>query len=340
MNIRLPLAPLKRCTCLVVFAGCDPEFTVAREDLGPARIAALGCDLDAAGQRVARAAIWSGLGLYHEQSPALSWTLDGAPLGEGYGVAVPDGETLGLVATMPDGTVLSGTVPVADPLAELSLLRASVDLGADLSLEARQAAVVQDEELSAAEGQAQRLTLAMSGDTAALSTHWMLAQGVGSVLSEATLAADVLAEEIRWEDGAVVERLPLDPGLFPGLALVMDGAGANRWLWFDAAIGFDLPAVRHGGRILPLLQADGETVAAEAAASGWIEATISAADDPAGMALIDAVASTAIEGAPDLSGQDLLACAPPGEPFQLDWVVEGRCPLPELLGARVVLELW
>ena len=47
-----------------------------------------------------------------------------------------------------------------------------------------------------------------------------------------------------------------------------------------------------------------------------------------------------VAGVDDLSEQDELVCARPGEPFRLAWIAEGRCPLPEVAGARVVLEVW
>jgi hypothetical protein len=41
----------------------------------------------------------------------------------------------------------------------------------------------------------------------------------------------------------------------------------------------------------------------------------------------------------DLSTQTLSECAPQGVPFELDWIVDGRCGLDELDGARIVLEI-
>ena len=82
-------------------AACQEPFSVNRRELGPFRIAAVGV-VDG----VASAALWSGLGLYHDERPSLTWTLDGAPLGEGFDVAVPaEGGQLGLTVTAPDGRV-------------------------------------------------------------------------------------------------------------------------------------------------------------------------------------------------------------------------------------------
>ena len=317
---------------------CDAEFSVARGDLGPFRIAALGVQTSATGARVASAAVYSGLGLYHEEAPALAWTLDGAALGEGFDVEVPDGDLLGLTATAPDGTALSATVHVADPPPALGLSRGAVDLGDDLSLATRQAATATPVDTTAAEGQAMRLSLGWESAAADAdwTTFWMLAEGRGTLLEEDTYAADLFAEEITFDDGLVETRQPLEPGLLSGLALVGDGAGSNQWLWFDGAVGLDLPALRHRGRLLPLAQADGADVAAAAAQAGYARATLVADGSVAGVGLQDVSVPITL----DLAEQDVLGCAVPGVPFELSWLAEGRCTLGEVDGATVLLEVW
>ena len=47
----------------LLLTACDPNFTVSHEDLGPFRVAGIGVALDADGEKVASAAVWSGLGL-------------------------------------------------------------------------------------------------------------------------------------------------------------------------------------------------------------------------------------------------------------------------------------
>ena len=48
---------------------------------------------------------------------------------------------------------------------------------------------------------------------------------------------------------------------------------------------------------------------------------------------------TSAEPVIDVSSQTELACAVPGESFQLDWITNGRCGLDELDGSRLVLEV-
>ena len=65
--------------------------------------------------------------------------------------------------------------------------------------------------------------------------------------------------------------------------------------------------------------------------SGLVAGTLVGSDVTAGFALED------VEAVEDLSEQDALSCAPQGVPFDLDWLVEGRCPLSEVDGVRVVV---
>ncbi len=331
MSPRHALAPLLALTA------CDASFDVSRGELGPFRVAALGVVEGSDGQYTASAAIWSGLGMYHEEAPTLSWSLDGQALGEGWGVVVPASGELGLVATSPVGEALQARVEIAAPPPALSVSRAAVALGEDLSLEARQGATTEAVDGAAPSGQAERLTLAFAEEPGVeLVARWMLAQDSGTLLEVDTLAADVLAEEITWDDGEVEARAPSEDTIFPTLALTLDGAGSNRWIWADAAIGEDEPLLRHEGRLLPVSEAD---AAVAASAGAYLTATLVAREDLLGVGLSELEDAT-VDGAPDLTLGDTLSCAPAGEPFRLAWIAEGRCSRPEVLGARVVLEVW
>lgn len=333
--------PLRHLPLLLLLAACNADFTVSRGVLGPARIAAVGAQTGSDGGLVAGAALWSGLGPYHDEAPTLSWTLDGAALGEGWDVVVPDAGELGLTVTTPDGGTLAATVDLAAPPDEPALERYAVDLGDDLSLTARQAAAAEAVDDVAPAGSAERLALSWSGTQAeGLESHWMIQEDRGSLLEEDSFAADVLDEALTWDDGEVTDRQPVDAGVSPALALIYDGAGSNRWVWFDAAIGIDTPLIRHEGRLLPLSQDDGADVVTAARQSGWLLTTLSRSDDALGVALTQAEALPAVDEGPDLSLQSTLSCAPADQPFRMAWLAEGRCTRDDLDGATVVLEVW
>lgn len=307
---------------LLLGAACQEPFDVRRKDLGPFRIAAVGTE-----QGVARAAIWSGVGAYHDDAPLLSWSQDGVALGEGHDVAVPGTGLLQLSVTAPDGSVHQAQVSVAEPPPAPAVAREAVSLGADLSLDARRAASGSPVEGSVASGEAVRLRLSWEEgvDSSAWSTRWMSAMGEGSLLELETFAADVIADEVELEEDEVISREAGEDGITTHLALVIDGAGGNRWTWLDAAIGVDQPLVRHEGRLLAL---------GEEAAPGLVAVRMESSDDLWGLQPVF------LEAVSDLDSQDPLPCAPADQPFRLAWLVEGRCTRGEVAGARVVLELW
>ncbi|MBK9364721.1 MAG: hypothetical protein IPN01_00130 [Deltaproteobacteria bacterium] len=308
---------------LLGLAACQEPFSVNRRELGPFRIAAVGV-VDG----VASAALWSGLGLYHDERPSLTWTLDGAPLGEGFDVAVPaEGGQLGLTVTAPDGGVYVAEVTArAAPIAPPSVTRAAVDLSGAVDLAARRDVLAESVSGSVAEGEATRLGLTGVG-VEELTWRWMSAGGLGSLLELDPGVADVLAEELEFEDGVLLNRSPTGPGLYPQLVLGLDGLGGNLWVWADAAIGVTTPLLRHEGRLIP---ADAE------APPGLVAGTVALSDDLVGLTLIDVAPATE----DDIAGT-FLSCAPsPGEPFRLQWLAEGRCLREDLDGERVVLEVF
>lgn len=309
-------------TLLLLLPGCDALFDVERHDLGPFRIAALGV-VDGR----ASAAIWSGEGLYHSAAPTLEWTLDGRPLGEGWGLPVDmDAGVLGLAATSPEGAVRYAEVSVAEAGRAFEINRYAVTLG-ELSLEARQGAEVREVATTVGAGEAVRVRLGAEADRVA---RWMTALGEGTVLELEPLAADLFDEEIVFDGEELVRREPLGRGFTHHLALVIDGGGSNRWSWIDAAYDVAQPLLRHEGFLIPADRSlDGDF--------GLVAVTLVADDGVMGYRIEEAEGLAALSGAEGLSE---LGCAEPGEPFRLAWIAEGRCPLPEVLGARVALEIW
>ncbi len=298
---------------LLLLCACQGPFAEDRHDLVGFRIAGVGV-----ADGVARAAVWSGEGPWHTESPTLSWSLDGVLLGEGFDVAVPGEGELALTATSATGEERTAVVDVRESGGALSVSRQAVVIDGK-TLEERRAVEGVSIDTAAATGEGVRLTLATLDDDE--TARWMSAGG--TVMEVETDAADFLAEDIVLDDGELISRTDAGDGRYALLALVIDGLGGNRWLWVDAAVGGDDILLRHEGRL----------VAADAVAEpGLIAATL--VEDPvSGVALADVAPVT------DTSEQDALPCFPTA-PASLSWISEGRCGLSEVLGARVVLEVW
>jgi hypothetical protein len=305
-----------RAPALLILLGCQEPFDTDRHDLRGLRIAAVGVH-----DGVAEAAIWSGLGPWHEAAPTLAWTLDSEPLGEGFDVTVSSAGVLGLTVTGQDGEVRTAEVTVSSVLPSLSVSRAAVSIGDDISIDARRALDAEAVEDTVPSGESVRMTLAGLQENA--SARWMSASG--TVLELEVDAADLIPEEILLDDGEISARTALGDGRYPGLALAIDGSGGNDWLWVDAAVGVTEPLLRHRGLLL---------LSDDVPGAGLVAATL-AADDVGGVRL------EAVAAVKDASEQELLSCMPEGaETFELSWIVQGRCPRPDVLGARVVVEAW
>jgi hypothetical protein len=299
--------------------GCAEPFEETRQNLTSFRIAALGVY-----DGTAVAALWSGEGLFHSAAPALSWTLNDQPIGSGWQVAVNGYGTLGLTAMSPSGVVRQAQLSVSEaPLDRLSLSREAVMLPKSLTLTERREVSGTAVETTVEEGHGVRLVV--GSRQAGESLRWMLGGGIGTLLELNEDSADVLREEVSFEDGLVVDRQDLGPGMVHALVLAIDGSGANRWLWADGAVSVDGSLARHEGRLVAL---DG------ALSPGLLAVTLLEQVDQAGLSFGDSVV---VE---DLSEQEPLDCASASEPFRLAWVAEGRCVLSEVLGARVVVETW
>ncbi|MDG1483034.1 MAG: hypothetical protein P8R54_25815 [Myxococcota bacterium] len=298
----------------LLLAACQEPFSEDRHDLVGFRIVGIGVE-----DGVAKAAVWSGEGPWHEQTPTLSWALDGEPLGEGFEVTVPAEEgVLSLTATSASGEERTAVVDVRSSGGALTVARQAVVIDG-LTLEERRAVTGSNIETAAQAGEAVRLTLSTLSDVE--SARWMSAGGTIMELEADT--ADFLAEDIVIDDGELISREDAGVGRYPLLALVIDGQGGNRWLWTDAAVGSSELLLRHEGRLV---------VSDAAAEPGLIAATL-IEDAIGGVGLSDVVPVT------DTAEQDDLPCIP-AVPMSLSWIAEGRCARADVLGARVVLEVW
>jgi hypothetical protein len=307
-------------TLIFLLPACRAEFDVSRSELGPFRIAALGVEDLGAECPVATAAIWSGEGVFHSQSPQLLWSLDGEAIGEGWNVAVCGDGLLGLVAVHPDGTIREAQVDARLRIQPLGFRRESVVLP-DLDLSARREIVGEPVRATVPEGEVVRIQMdgVLGGDT----LSWMSPVGQAHVLGLNESTADLVME--AWaldDDGLLAERSP-ESGSSSHLAMVYDGSGGNSFMWIDAIFGFPDPDyVRHQGRLIyapDLLDASFVSASVSVDENGWaLENVVLAAEGDANMA----------------------ACAKGAPSFSLDWIANGRCPLDELAGSQILLELW
>jgi hypothetical protein len=311
--------------------GCNPEFDVHRRVLGPYRVAGVGVE-KRLGEDCPRAvaAIWSGQGPYHDEVLDLAWTLEGDPLGEGQGVAVCGQGELELEATAPDGTLHRARVDVSVPAFAWSPAREVLSVPADVSTEFREELTGDGETDAADTDQMVRVTLEDLPDTHEV--RWMTPTDGGHALALPGGRADLLALSLELDDGRVEASSPLAdcPGCILGhLALAIDGTGSNVWGWVEAAYGVESPLVRHEGW---LLEADlGEE-------ARYATATLVSDDaSPRGFRLesVEALEEALVD-----PGMLQVGCGVAGFPFELDWLVEGRCTRSQVAGQRVVLALW
>ena len=257
----------------------------------------------------------------HAHAPLLEWSMDGVCIGEGWEVNPEQEGLLELRATSADGAVAYGQVTVGSAPDVPEIGRMAVVVEEDLSIEGRAALESREVESGVEIGEALRLDVAVEESRR---VHFMVAGTEGTVLELDRHRGDFLAEEIIFNDTEVESRKDIEPGVYHLLVLIQDLKGGNRWLWLDAPMGVDGTWARIGERRLDL----GAEVAA-----GLVAVSLSLRDGFEAYVLEDP------EPVADLSTQSLPECAPQGVPFELDWIVDGRCGLDELDGARLVLEI-
>jgi hypothetical protein len=148
-------------------------------------------------------------------------------------------------------------------------------------------------------------------------TRWM-ASG-GTFTETGPNAADWSILPAPDEDGVVAHAEPEDTDLVTIVGLTLDGRGGNTWSFLDVATDAG-PYLAVGGRLLPIdVQVPGE---------GRYLATLTAAENRAGLVLTDVVAAADTDTGALVCGLD---------PFDADALADGRCGLDEAVGARVLL---
>lgn len=310
-------------------AACQQPFAEDRHDLASFRIAAVQASTGGDGATALRAAVWSGLGAYHDAVPTLAWSADGATTaGQGATLALSFPASVTLDASDSTGAAESAQLDLAAAPTALDagpfiagVTRRAVELDITRAGDpiADRAAVEPGADTSVPPGGAVRLALDLPDD---VTVHWM---GNGGQFAELDAhSTDWFAGTATFDSDNVVESTTeADPGVYTLLALAFDGGGNNGWLWVDVAVGLDGPALYTAGRIFPV---DAEPMA------GALSVRVDAAELPAGVALSGAAPVADAAASPALCGQSA------GAPFDFAGLVEGVCARGDLSGQTVVVE--
>lgn len=310
-------------------AACQEPFAEDRHDLASFRIAGVQAATGADGATALRAAVWSGLGAYHDAVPTLAWSAgDAVAEGQGASMSLDFPAAVDLRASDAAGAAETarldlGAAPVGIDVGAFQpgVTRRAVDL--DITRVADPIADRQAVEPGADEpvppGGAMRLALDLPDD---VTVHWMGSGGQFAELDAHT--TDWFAGTATFDSHNVVEATTeADPGVYTLLALAFDGAGNQGWMWMDVAVGLDGPALYTAGRIFPV---DAEPM------TGALSVQVQQADAAAGIALAAPTVVADSAASPALCGVDA------GQPFVFDGLVEGLCARPELVGQTVVVD--
>ncbi len=314
---------------------CQDPFAEDRHDLASFRIAGVSGSTDASGSTRLRAAVWSGLGAWHDVPPVLGWSAPGdttvTALGEDATLAFAVPGSVDLTAEAATGSAEVGTETaqldlaagaVAPPIS--GFVREAVDLDITHIGDpiATREAVAPTSDVPVVPGSAVRLTLGVADGT---TVHWM---GTGGQFAELDYrTTDWFAGTATFSSSnAVTSTTNIDPGVYTLLALVIDGAGDNSWYWIDVDVDDAAtpgPMLYTAGRILPVDLTE--------PSAGFYAATVAEAASTAGVTLTNVAPVADASASPALCGNDA------GAAFDFGPMVEGWCPRGDMIGHSVVL---
>ncbi len=301
--------------------GCQEPFSEDRHDLASFRIAGVSGLPASDGSTTLRAALWSGEGAWHGVAPTLAWT-SGEQAAEGQGAALVADGAVDLVAASPSGeetAALEWSEPGQPPAIRGFQRRAvDLDISAIATPVADRLAVTPGDDTPIPAGSAVRIELDVDEG---VTVHWMATGGQFAELDPTS--ADWFAGTAVLDDNEVESTTTVDAGVYTLLALALDGAGNNSWMWIDVAVDPPGQLAYVAGRILP---------ASGAAGVGFFEATVVEAATTAGIDLGEVVAVSDPSASPALCG------GPAGTAFDFAPMVEGWCARSDVIGATVVIE--
>ncbi|MSP54896.1 MAG: hypothetical protein EXR69_04725 [Myxococcales bacterium] len=322
---------------LAVPLGCQAPFVEDRRDLASMRVAGISANTEASGTTRLRAAVWSGLGAWHDVPPDLLWTDATDPAatatGQSAGLEIELPGSVQLTATSADSSAISASESaridvqssaVTPTIDGFSRATVNLDISQISDSIADREAVVPGDDAPVPAGGAARLTL---GVAEGLTVHWMATGGQFAELDRRT--TDWFAgTAVLDRDNEVESTTPAEPGIYTILALAFDGLGNNTWFWLDVAVDVEGPLLYTHGRILVTDSAE----PVDGSLQGPFAATVAEADGTAGITLGAISAVNDATGSPELCGNTA------GVAFDFGPMAEGWCARADVAGRTVVLD--
>lgn len=270
----------------LLFLGCLEPFPSDRHDLVDLRIVGMAL---AEGTRDFRAFAWEGSEAWSPVAPSVAWETTRLDCGGELCGALDIG-LFSLSITGVDGASERGELAVEAGARVPSLVgytRTLGEAGAEFSLDVPDAEAV----------------------------HWMIP--AGELMETAHDAA-------TWTAPVDADGAP-EPGIWPVVALWMDGLGGNDWATFDVPVGIEGPFLAIGGRLFPV-----DTALPAGPLTALV--TVAPASNLTGFTLMDLAVddgSASVDVACGVDGVDATSTWDP------DSVIERRCGRDELAEVRV-----
>lgn len=286
---------------LAPLGACQEPFAEDRHDLASFRIVGVASEVGPGGLGV-RPFAWSGQGAWYDVPNSYCLGPDGggeatcADSPEALRVTLPEEATwpldLDLEVTTGEGAVELADVHLDDAPAPPILgdiTREGLPLGAAdalLPIDERAAVTTTGAVTGVAAAGGLRLSAPIEAGGAAPVVRWMGTGGYFAELDDHT--TDWYAAELVVDDDEIDSTTPLESGIYPLVALVLDGKGGNTWGFVDVAVDWSGPLLLVGGRLLPF--AEGAAPPTDPAHEGWWSLSLALADTPTGLAVTEALA--------------------------------------------------
>ena len=308
---------------MIFLLACAEPFEHDASDLIGARIASVSIEDGIM--------VWSGEGLFHQTQPEIKWyNSSGIEIAQGYEIPQTD-DTMQLL-------VLVNEIEL---WAEVALGNAAIDMqtesfvfDADLehiSIAEREKEETEDlekwlqsnEELQ--ENQSWRISLVDESNDS-LHAHWFTPLEHGTAFPLSAKTVDIYPYDMYFDDGALIgsEAKEIIASLI-SVSNTQEAATSVRWKWMGVP--------RENTAMVQERWISSDLIVQK---DQLYQATIVRSDDLWGVGLEDVVEIEDFEMNDLLDIQDDLLCLERSL-LRFDWIVSGRCPLDEIVGAKVVI---